>query len=296
VLVGFTDICTRRKLEDNAARYRQIAQELARSLNEKAWDGQWYRRAYFDNGQPLGSIQNLECQVDVIAQAWAVISGVAEEKKALQAMDTVDRELVLHEYSLIRLLTPPFKNTEPSPGYIQGYPAGIRENGGQYTHGVIWAIIAWAKLGDGEQAWELFQMVNPINHTSNLRDVQRYKVEPYVMAADVYANELNMGRGGWTWYTGAASWMYQAGLEWILGIQRRGERLYLIPCIPKMWDGYSVTYRYGQANYQIKVQNPYRKNTGGSKLELDGQDLVIIDRPYIILVDDGKEHLVKLIL
>jgi cyclic beta-1,2-glucan synthetase len=296
VLTGFAEICTRRDAEDTAQKYSQTAQELARSLNEKAWDGQWYRRAYFDNGQPLGSIQNLECQVDAIAQAWAVISGVAPEQKAVQAMQTVDRELVWREYSLVRLLAPPFRNTDPSPGYIQGYPTGIRENGGQYTHGVIWLIIAWAKLGEGEKAWELFQMLNPINDTLTLRDVQRYKVEPYVMAADVYTNELNLGRGGWTWYTGAAGWMYQAGLEWILGLQRRGERLYLKPCIPKTWEEYSVTYRYGQAVYLLNVQNPEHKNTGGSKLELDGQELEIIEQPYITLADDGKEHVVKLIL
>jgi Cellobiose phosphorylase len=296
ILEGFAKICEQRQANDIAERYRQTAKTLAFNLNEKAWDGQWYRRAYFDNGEPLGSIQNQECQVDAIAQAWAVISGAAPRERAVKAMQTVDRELVSHEHSLLSLLSPPFKNTEPSPGYIQGYPEGLRENGGQYTHGAVWCIIAWAKLGEGEKAWELFQMINPINHSLTQRDVQRYKVEPYVMAADVYTNQLNPGRGGWTWYTGAAGWMYQAGLEWILGVQRRGKRLFLKPCIPKDWGEYSVTYKYDLTTYRIKVQNPQHKNTGGIKLELDGIKLEIITEPFIDLIDDGKEHEVRLVL
>ncbi|HWQ70951.1 MAG TPA: glucoamylase family protein [Desulfitobacteriaceae bacterium] len=296
VLKGFAGICERRQATGIAERYRRTAKTLEANLNEQAWDGQWYRRAYFDSGEPLGSIQNQECQVDAIAQAWAVISGAAPGERAVKAMQTVDRELVSHEYSLLSLLSPPFKNTEPSPGYIQGYPEGIRENGGQYTHGAVWCIIAWAKLGEGEKAWELFQMINPINHTLTPRDVQRYKVEPYVMAADVYTNQLNPGRGGWTWYTGAAAWMYQAGLEWILGVQRRGRCLYLKPCIPKDWEKYTFTYKYGGTAYQINVQNPEHKNTGGVKLELDGEDLGIITEPFITLTDDGKDHDVRLIL
>ncbi|MDD2233858.1 MAG: glucoamylase family protein [Desulfitobacteriaceae bacterium] len=296
ILEGFAEICERRQENDLAGRYRQTAKTLAFNLNEKAWDGQWYRRAYFDNGKPLGSIQNQECQVDAIAQAWAAISGAAPGERALKAMQAVDRELVSYNYSLLSLLSPPFKNTEPSPGYIQGYPEGIRENGGQYTHGAIWCIIAWAKLGEGEKAWELFRMINPINHALTPRDIQRYKVEPYVMAADVYTNQLSMGRGGWTWYTGAASWMYQAGLEWILGIQRRGERLYLKPCIPKNWDKYSLTYKYEQTTYRLVVQNPQHKNTGGVRLELDGCQLTLGPEPYIDLIDDQKDHQVKLTL
>lgn len=296
ILEGFADICERRQANDIAERYRQTAKILAINLNEEAWDGQWYRRAYFDNGEPLGSIQNQECQVDAIAQAWAAISGAAPRERAVKAMQTVDRELVSHEHSLLSLLSPPFKNTEPSPGYIQGYPEGIRENGGQYTHGAVWCIIAWAKLGEGEKAWELFQMINPINHSLTQRDIQRYKVEPYVMAADIYTNRLSVGRGGWTWYTGAAGWMYQAGLEWILGMQRRGKRLYLKPCIPKNWDEYSLIYKYEQTTYRIVVQNPNHKNTGGSRLELDGSELTLSTEPYINLIDDRKDHEVKLTL
>jgi cellobiose phosphorylase len=295
ILVGFAELFERRKDQKIALRYRQIAEELAGNLNEKAWDGQWYRRAYFDNGQPLGSVENQECQIDAIAQAWSVISGAAPLDKARLAMLALDRELVNREYSLVRLLTPPFENTEPSPGYIQGYPPGVRENGGQYTHGVIWSIIAWAKLGEGDKAWELFQMLNPINHALTPSEVMRYKVEPYVIAADVYSTEPNIGRGGWTWYTGAAGWMYQAGVEWILGLQRRGQRLYLKPCIPKAWGEYSMTYQYNETTYQIQVQNPLHMSTGGSRLELDGRE---IEPPqsYISLIDDGQEHVVRLVL
>jgi len=295
ILEGFAELCERREAGDIALRYRQVAEELASNLNEKAWDGQWYRRAYFDNGQPLGSAENQECQIDAIAQAWSVISGVAPYEKAKLAMLAVDRELVNQEYSLVRLLTPPFEKTDPSPGYIQGYPPGVRENGGQYTHGVIWIIIAWAKLGEGDKAWELFQMINPINHALTPSEVLRYKVEPYVIAADVCSAEPNIGRGGWTWYTGAAGWMYQAGVEWILGLQRRGERLYLKPCIPKAWGEYAMTYRFNQTTYQIQVQNPLHKSTGGSMLELDGRELEHSE-PYISLTDDGLEHVVRLVL
>lgn len=295
ILIGFAELCERREAGDIALRYRQVAEELANNLNEEAWDGQWYRRAYFDNGQTLGSAENQECQIDAIAQAWSVISGAAPSEKAKLAMLAVDRELVYREYSLIRLLTPPFDKTEPSPGYIQGYPPGVRENGGQYTHGVIWSIIAWAKLGDGDKAWELFQMINPINHALTPSEVLRYKVEPYVIAADVYSAEPNIGRGGWTWYTGAAGWMYQAGVEWILGLQRRGNDLYLKPCIPKAWGEYTMTYRFNQTIYQIQVQNPLHKSTGGTMLELDKVEIEFKE-PYISLKDDGFEHFVRLIL
>jgi cellobiose phosphorylase len=295
ILEGFAELCERREAGDIALRYRQAAVELASNLNEKAWDGQWYRRAYFDNGQPLGSVENQECQIDAIAQAWSVISGAAPYEKAKLAMLAVDRELVNRAYSFVRLLTPPFEKTDPSPGYIQGYPPGVRENGGQYTHAVIWIIIAWAKLGEGDKAWELFQMINPINHALTPSEVSRYKVEPYVIAADVYSAEPNIGRGGWTWYTGAAGWMYQAGVEWILGLQRRGKRLYLKPCIPKAWGEYSMTYRFNQTTYQIQVQNPLHKSSGGSMFELDGLVLELSE-PYISLVDDGLEHVVRLVL
>ena len=281
---------------DRAARYRAIGEKLSAALNEQAWDGQWYRRAYNDQGEPLGSITNLECQIDCIAQAWGVISGAADPDKAFMSMRSLDDKLVLRENgSLICLLTPPFNETEPSPGYIQAYPPGIRENGGQYTHGTIWAVIAWAMLGEGNKAYELFHILNPINHTRTDNEVQRYKVEPYVMAADVYSVPPYVGRGGWSWYTGSAGWMYQAGLEWILGIQRQGTTLYLKPTIPEEWPEYTVNYRYGQTTYEIKVENPNRKQSGGSYLELDGDELEKV-ADGVPLVNDGRRHRIRFVL
>src|SRR5690606_30263513 len=191
-------------------------------------------------------IHNQECRIDAIAQSWSVISGAAPRNKALQAMQSFDRELVDRELSVARLLTPPFDRTQPSPGYIQGYPPGLRENGAQYTHGVIWSIIAWCQLGKGDKAFELFHLLNPLNHTRTSNEVRRYAGEPYVMSADVYTANPHKGHAGWTWYTGAAGWMYQAGIEWILGLRRRGTRLYISPCIPSEWPEYSVHYRFGR--------------------------------------------------
>jgi cellobiose phosphorylase len=296
ILQDFANVCANRQEDELAQYYRKEATHLAHSLDEHGWDGQWYRRAYFDNGQPLGSINNSECQIDAIAQSWAVISGAAPLDKARLAMQAFERELVDREYALVRLLKPPFKNTEPNPGYIQGYPPGVRENGGQYTHGVIWSILAWAKLGEGNKAWELFQMLNPVNHTRTPNEVMQYKVEPYVMAADIFTEAQNMGRGGWTWYTGAAGWMYQVGLEAILGIQRRGERLYLKPCIPKEWSEYEIIYHWGQTTYQIIVANPLGKCTGGTTLELDGQFMDFDQIPSFTPKDDGDLHQVRLVL
>ena len=297
ILQDFSGICAGRQADELADYYRKEAADLTSALNEHGWDGQWYRRAYFDNGQPLGSINNSECRIDAIAQSWSVLSGVALESKARLAMQNFERELVDKEHGLVHLLTPPFQHTVPSPGYIQGYPPGVRENGGQYTHGVIWSILAWAKLGEGDKAWELFKMLNPVNHTRTPNEVRQYKVEPYVMAADIFTEAHNIGRGGWTWYTGAAGWMYQAGLEGILGIKRRGERLYLKPCIPKEWLEYEVTYRWGETTYQIKVCNPLGKCTGGTALELDGLSLEEWkEEPFFILKDDGGIHQVMLTL
>ncbi len=287
-------VCIAQGDKEKAQTYQTAMNQLVGALNHSGWDGHWYRRAFFDNGEPLGSITNKECQIDAIAQAWAVISGAAPDDKALTAMNSLDEKLVAREHSLVHLLTPPFDNHLPTPGYIQAYPPGVRENGGQYTHGSVWAIIAWAILGEGNRAYELFHMLNPINHTRTYNEVQRYKAEPYVMAADVYSTPLYIGRGGWTWYTGAAGWMYQAGLEWILGLRKKGDNLYLNPCIPEDWPEYRIEYQYGQAKYRIIVKNPARKQTGGSSLELDGK-IIPPDEP-IPLKDDGKVHEVLLVL
>jgi cyclic beta-1,2-glucan synthetase len=301
VLHQFTDLCRNRGVVERADRCRESREQLVSSIDNYAWDGQWYRRAFTDAGQWLGSIHNLECRIDAIAQSWSVISGAAPREKAKQAMQSFDRELVDRELSVVRLLTPAFDRTDPSPGYIQGYPPGIRENGAQYTHGVIWSILAWCGLGDGDKAFELFHLLNPLTHTRTPNEVQRYAGEPYVMAADIYTVDPHKGHAGWTWYTGAAGWMYQAGVEWILGLRRRGSRLYLNPCIPCEWPKFSVNYRFGEARYLITVKNPSHKSSGGTTLSIDGKEVDLaqsnmIDRPYVELLDDGKVHEIVLTL
>ncbi|WP_051344229.1 GH36-type glycosyl hydrolase domain-containing protein [Alicyclobacillus herbarius] len=302
--------------------FRQAVADLERNLNEHAWDGAWFRRAFTDDGAWLGSTQNKECRIDAIAQSWSVISQGTSKERQERAMKSFDRELVERELSLARLLTKAFDQTRPSPGYIQGYPPGIRENGGQYTHGVIWSIVAWAMLGRRDKAFELFAMLNPIAHTSSLRDVRTFGNEPYVMSADVYTADPHRGRAGWSWYTGAAGWMYQAGLEYVLGVMRRRDKLYIRPCVPPEWDKFHVDYRYGDATYHIDVYCNARGGTsavaGGSvnrtaggvttsvtdtetlahRAEgvvptwiVDGREM---SQPYLQLVDDGEEHQVTL--
>jgi cellobiose phosphorylase len=302
VLNRFSDLCRQRGDLERAERCREIREQLTSSLDEHAWDGQWYRRAFTDEGLWLGSVYNEECRIDAIAQSWSVISGAAPKEKALQAMQSFDRELVDQDLSVVRLLTPPFEHTDPSPGYIQGYPPGIRENGAQYTHGVIWSIIAWCRLGEGEKSFELFQLLNPLNHTLTHNEVRQYAGEPYVMAADVYTAEPHKGRAGWTWYTGAAGWMYQAGVEWILGLRRHGKRLTIRPCIPCEWPEFSVSYGFGSARYRITVKNPSRKSGGATALQIDGREVVLAEQyvkeegPYVELDDDGLVHHVVLVL
>jgi len=301
VLDRFAALCQRRGDDERAQRYRKLRARLADALNGRAWDGQWYRRAFTDAGQWLGSIYNEECRIDAIAQSWSVIAEAAPPEKALSAMQSFERELVDRELFVARLLTPPFDRTTPSPGYIQGYPPGIRENGGQYTHGVIWSIIAWCRLGEGDRAFDLFQLLNPLNHARTAREAREYGGEPYVMAADVYTARPHRGRAGWTWYTGAAGWMYQAGVEWILGLRRRGVRLYIRPCIPTDWPGFSVTYRFGTARYLITVENPSHRSCGAAALQVDGRAVTPAEiegeaGPCIELTDDGREHRVVLTL
>ena len=216
---------------------------MGAALEANGWDGDWYRRAYYDDGTPLGSAQNSECEIDSIAQSWSVLSGAADPDRATRAMQAVVDRLVKREDGLILLFTPPFDKTTHDPGYIKGYLPGVRENGGQYTHAALWSIWALAELGDGDQAYALFRLLNPIYRADTPEKVARYKVEPYVISADVYGVAPHVGRGGWTWYTGSAGWMYRLGIEAILGLQRTGQELRLDPCIPKQWTGYTMTYR-----------------------------------------------------
>ncbi|MEQ1912907.1 MAG: carbohydrate-binding protein, partial [Vicinamibacterales bacterium] len=232
-------LCDVRHCVDLAQRYRSHAQWLAGSL-ELAWDGGWYRRAYFDDGTPLGSVQNEECKLDSVTQSWAVLSQAGNRKRGDRAMDAVRVHLVRRDAQLVLLLTPPFDRMTHDPGYIKGYLPGVRENGGQYTHAALWTVMAMARLGRGDDAMELFHMLNPINHGRTPEGIERYRVEPYVVAADVYAHPMHVGRGGWTWYTGSAGWMHQAAVGSLLGLQRRGDTFTMNPCIPAMWPGFSL--------------------------------------------------------
>jgi cyclic beta-1,2-glucan synthetase len=291
VLRQFIPLCERRDAA-RAARYASEADRLAGML-ALSWDGEWYRRGYYDDGTPLGSAQNEECKIDGIAQSWAVLSGAAPLPYAERAMDAVRTHLVRRGAQVVLVLTPPFDQSPQDPGYVKGYPPGVRENGGQYTHAAVWTIMAVARLGNGDEAVELFHLLNPINHTRSAADVQRYKTEPYVTAGDVYAHPAHAGRGGWTWYTGSAGWMYRAGLESILGLRRHGERFELDPCIPSAWPEYSIDWRYGRTTYAISVTNPERRCRGIAEAELDG---VPVDPAAIPLVDDGAAHRVRAVL
>jgi cyclic beta-1,2-glucan synthetase len=294
VLAAFAPIAEGRGERPRAERWRTHMKALRRALERHGWDGDWYRRAYFDDGTPLGSATNVECRIDSIAQSWAVLSGVADPPHAARAMAAVEEYLVRRGDGLVLLFTPPFDHSDVDPGYVKGYLPGIRENGGQYTHGAIWSVLAFAALGDGDTAGELFSILNPINHASTRAGVHRYKVEPYVMAADVYTEPPHVGRGGWTWYTGSAGWMYQAGLEWILGFRLRGTTLELDPCIPRAWPRYEIDFRHGSATYEIVVENPQGVSRGVASRELDGQALA--GPGGIPLVDDGATHRVRVVL
>ncbi|MGB5813984.1 MAG: phosphorylase, partial [Thermoanaerobaculia bacterium] len=290
----FAGIADSRAEEERAARWRQGAASLEAALEREAWDGEWYRRAFFDDGTPLGSAANDECQIDSISQSWAVLSGAGSDERARQAMESVERRLVRQESGLLLLFTPPFDRTPLDPGYIKGYLPGIRENGGQYTHAAIWSVAAFAMLGKGDKATELFNLLNPIHHTSGRADLQRYKVEPYAIAADVYSEPPHEGRGGWTWYTGAAAWLYRAGLEWILGFQMRGSALCIDPCIPKEWKAFEIAYRHGDTLYRITVENPRGVCRGVSRVSLDGT--LLSGEALVPLVDDAREHEVQVVL
>jgi cyclic beta-1,2-glucan synthetase len=241
----------------------------------------------------LGSAQSLECQIDAIAQSWAVISGAGDPDRALQAMSSVAQKLVRADDEIVLLFTPPFDKTPHDPGYIKGYPPGIRENGGQYTHAAIWTVWAFAQLGEGNQAGRLFGMLNPITHSATPDEARQYRVEPYVIAADVYSVEPYNGRGGWTWYTVSASWMYRLGVEALLGLQRQGDRLIVDPCIPDTWTGYEMTYRVDETPYNIHVHNPQGVSRGVAKIMLDGHALEDLSIP---LARDGRSHEVHVYL
>ena len=292
-LKRFVNLCELRQDLELVKYYHQVIEDLGKNIELHGWDGEWYRRAYFDNGTPLGSSRNAECQIDAIAQSWSVLSGSAKPSRAKDAMQALEHYLLRKGEGILLLLTPPFDHDQLEPGYIKGYVPGVRENGGQYTHGAIWAVLALTKMGEGDKAAELFHMLNPINHTQTESEVNRYKVEPYVMAADVYAINPHVGRGGWTWYTGAAGWMYQTGIEGILGFNLMGNKLNVEPCIPKNWPGYRLEYRYKSTPYTVTVQNPQGKMSGVEKVTYDGKR---IEDKIILLEDDGQAHTIEVIM
>jgi len=289
VLMRFTEVARTHGDVSFAERCVREAAGLRRNIEKHGWDGKWYRRAYFDDGLPLGSSVNPECQIDSIAQSWSVLSGAGDHERSRLAMEAVDERLVRREHGLIQLLDPPFDKSALNPGYIKGYVPGVRENGGQYTHAAIWAAMAFARLGDNRRAWELFTMINPVNHARSTEETATYKVEPYVVAADVYAAPPHTGRGGWTWYTGSAAWMYRLIVESLLGLRLEVDKLRFTPCLPADWEGFKMHYRYRETAYHIAVlQTP--AGNGEMRVSVDG-----IERhdKTIPLVDDHEEHWVE---
>lgn len=284
VLNRFADIAQQRNEESTRQSYLEQATLLKENINKHAWDGEWYRRAYFDDGTPLGSSQNEECKIDALAQSWSVLSGAGETDRASQSMIAADKHLVNRDKKIIQLLEPPFDKTELDPGYIKGYVPGVRENGGQYTHAAIWTVMAFAKLGNNARTAELLRMINPISHGSNEQSIAVYKAEPYVMAADVYGVDPHIGRGGWTWYTGSAGWMYQLIIESFIGLKRRGDTLMFEPCVPEDWTSFTVNYRFHSTLYRITIHP-----SGKGKITVDEKE---IPGKEIHLVDDKAEHLV----
>jgi cyclic beta-1,2-glucan synthetase len=291
LLRSWAPVCRGRGDDARAGRYEAEAGRLADML-ELAWDGEWYRRGYFDDGTPLGSAQNEECRIDSIAQSWAVLSGAARKKRAERAMDSVRTHLLQRGARLLLLLTPPFDRSSPDPGYIRGYAPGLRENGGQYTHAAVWAVMALARLGRGDEAMEMFHMLNPANHTRTPAEVERYGAEPYVMAGDVYADPEHTGRGGWSWYTGSAGWMYRAGLT-LLGLKRQGDTFAIDPCVPSSWPGFEIRWRFGSALYTITVENHGNRGPDNVTATLDGR---AVDRYAVPLADDGQRHEVRVVI
>jgi cyclic beta-1,2-glucan synthetase len=298
-LTGFAPLADARGEHERSEQWLRNAAALRESLELNAWDGEWYRRGYYDDGTPLGSSTSEECRIDSIAQSWGVISGAADPERAVKAMAAVNEHLIRRTDALVLLFTPPFDRSLQEPGYIKGYPPGIRENGGQYTHAAIWSAIAFSMIGDGDSSAQVLSMLNPINRSSTAEAMGKYKVEPYVVSADVYSEPPHIGRGGWSWYTGSSGWMYRAGLERILGFRVHGTILHLDPCIPKAWKGFEINFRHFTAHYHIVVENPEHVSRGVLQCTVDTIDRKpsSIGNPIqISLVNDGATHtiLVKL--
>jgi cellobiose phosphorylase len=293
VLRDFADLLALRELHEEAQTCRVRAVKLTDTVNAQAWDGAWYRRGYFDDGTPVGSRENVEARIDSLPQSWAAISGVEDSKRVDVALRSLEENLVRKADNIILLFTPPFDKTVSDVGYIKGYPPGVRENGGQYTHAAAWVAMAFARQGDGDKAVRLLRMLNPVEHARDEKDCERYKVEPYVMPGDVYSLAGHVGRGGWTWYTGAAAWTYRVWIEQILGFQRRGDTLTIDPVIPKDWPGFRLQYRFDNTIYRISVENPDHCSRGVTLVELDG---VVAADKIVTLRNDMLSHEVRVVL
>jgi cyclic beta-1,2-glucan synthetase len=286
VLTQFAWLAQRRGDTVLADRYLVEAGRLRGNIETHGWDGRWYRRAYFDDGTPLGSAENEECRIDAISQSWSVLSGAGTPDRMELAMQSLERHLVRRDDRLILLLDPPFDHSTLNPGYIKGYVPGVRENGGQYTHSAIWTVMATVAMGYNERAWDQFSLINPIAHGASPDEIAAYRVEPYVVAADVYGVQPHTGRGGWTWYTGSAGWMYRLIVESLIGLRLETDKLHFAPCLPDSWTTFKIHYRYRQTFYHITIHNPGGGASRG-RLTLDGEEL---DADFITLVDDGREH------
>ena len=293
VLNKFVQICDERKDVENCEKFRNIKDTLRKNLNANAWDGRWYKRAIMDDGTVIGSMESKECKIDGISQSWSVISGAGDNDKKYISMQEVQNNLVDKENKLIKLFTPSFKAWEINPGYIKAYPDGIRENGGQYTHGAIWTIIANCLLGFGDKAVEYLKLINPIEHSRTKDLAKKYKVEPYVISADIYSNPSVNGMGGWSWYTGSSSWYYDAVVEYVLGLKIEDKYLYLNPCIASYWKEFEIHYKYKTTMYNIIVKNPEGKNTGVKKFLLNDRE---ISEKKVLLQDDGRIYNIEIIM
>jgi cyclic beta-1,2-glucan synthetase len=299
VLAGMSELCEATGQTELGESYRRDRTALIESIERNGWDGQWYLRAIFDDGTPLGALANPEAKIDSLPQSWAWLSGAAEPGRAEQAIESAWRDLVHPEDGLVLLFTPPFERSEPSPGYIQAYPPGVRENGGQYTHAAIWLAMAMARRGDGTRAVQILRLINPIEKAREAQGVWRYGIEPYAVAADVYSLPGHVGQGGWSWYTGSAGWMYRAWVEEVLGLKLRADSLQLDPVIPGSWAGFQVKLRHGEAVYEIQVENPDGIERGVAWVELDGERIpdgvIHLQRDLVkhrVLVRMGKSEAV----
>ena len=280
IIDKFIPICKEREEKEEQEEIQKISEKLEeikiklkKALNTNGWDGRWYKRAFMDDGNVLGSMENEECRIDSIAQSWSIISNAGDNDKKYISMESLENHLVDKENGIIKLLDPPFEKGKLEPGYIKAYLPGVRENGGQYTHASCWVIIAQSMLGFGDKALELYRMINPIEHSRTKDACNKYKVEPYVISADIYGAGNLAGRGGWTWYTGSSSWYYNAGIEYILGLKIENGNLKIEPCIPKEWKEYTIRYKWKESIYNIKIKNPEQKNTGVERIILNGEEV-----------------------